>query len=199
MFYIPQLTLVRVWLAQDTPSSKAQARDLLDQLEDIAKGAHLTSALLFILLAQSLLAHQQGDEPAARNHLADAIHLSEPNGIIRPFVDIGPEIAPLLMHLRLQGTGQDTLTQIIEAFPTQHAVDPHKQQGALLEPLTEREFEVLTLLARQKRNRDIADGLVITVGTVKQYTHIIYRKLNVTNRHEAVRKAKALGILSTRM
>jgi LuxR family maltose regulon positive regulatory protein len=195
-FYIPQLTLAKIWLAQDPPASNENGANLLGQLMAIAQSAHLTSALLPVLLVQSLLDEQVGDEATALNHLADAIHLAEPNGIIRAFVDIGSRMANLLVRLGQHGVAQDHIAQIIEAFPIQHAVVSSGHQGALIEPLTDRELEVLTLLAQRKRNQDIADELVITVGTVKQYTHKIYQKLGVKDRHAAVAKAVSLGILT---
>jgi LuxR family maltose regulon positive regulatory protein len=195
MFFIPQLTLVKVWLLQDTPTSRGKATNLLAQLMEIAKGAHLKSAQLPILLLQALLEQKRGNEAAAFKKLEEAFHLAEPNGIIRPFVDLGPQMAKLLIELRQRGVEQDYITQVIEAFPTQHPVVSPTHRGALIEPLTDRELEVLTLLAQRKRNQDIADDLVITLGTVKQYTHNIYRKLDVKSRQEAVAKATSLGIL----
>jgi LuxR family maltose regulon positive regulatory protein len=195
-FYIPQLTLVKVWLAQDTTTSHEKAASLLDHLMGIAKGAHMKSAQLPILLTQALLGNQQDDEVATMDHLEDAIQLAEPNGIIRPFVDLGSEMANLLVRLSQKGVAQDYIAQILEASPIQHPVVSPTHQVALIEPLTDRELEVLALLAQRKRNQDIADELVITVGTVKQYTHNIYQKLGVKDRHAAVTKATSLGILT---
>ncbi|UCD99242.1 MAG: hypothetical protein JSV42_00530 [Chloroflexota bacterium] len=199
MFYIPQLTLVKVWLRQDTPTSRMKAASLLDQLMEISKGAHLKSAKLPILLAQALLEEKMKDEAAALNKLKEAIHLAEPNGILRPFLDLGPQMTRLLVLLSQQGIAQDYVAKILKAFPGQHPVVSTTQQDALIEPLTARELQVLTLLAQRKRNQDIADNLVITLGTVKQYTHAIYRKLGVKDRHAAVAKATSLGILTPEM
>ena len=181
---------------QDTAASYEKAADLLRQLMEIAKSAHLKSAQFPILLMGALLEQKRGNEAAAFNQLEEAIHLAEPNGIIRPFVDLGPPMASLLMDLRQQGVAQDYIAQLIEAFPREHVMAPRADQGALIEPLTDRELEVLTLLAQHKRNQDIADDLVITLGTVKQYTHTIYQKLGVKGRHAAVAKATSLGILT---
>ncbi len=68
-------------------------------------------------------------------------------------------------------------------------------QGKLIEPLTERELEVLALLVKRRTNKEIAAELVISPGTVKQHAHNIYQKLNVKGRRQAVREAIALGIL----
>jgi LuxR family maltose regulon positive regulatory protein len=196
MFYIPQLTLTRVWLAQGTSTSYEKAVSLLNQLMGIAKGAHLKSAQLSILLMQALLEQKRGHEAAAFKITEESIYLAEPNGIIRPFVDLGPKMAGLLQQLRKQGVAQDYIAQLIEAFPREHVVASHANQGSLIEPLTHRELEVLTLLSYRKRNQDIADELVVTLGTVKQYNHTIYQKLGVKDRHAAVAKATRLGILT---
>jgi LuxR family maltose regulon positive regulatory protein len=144
---------------------------------------------------RALLEQKRGNKAAAFNQLEEAIHLAEPNGIMRPFVDLGPPMASLLMDFRQQGVAEDYIAQLLEAFPGEHVVASRAAQSALIEPLTDRELEVLTLLAQRKRNQDIADELVITLGTVKQYTHAIYQKLGVKDRHAAVAKATNLGIL----
>jgi LuxR family maltose regulon positive regulatory protein len=197
MFYISQLTLVKVWLALDTAASLEKAADLLRQLMEISKDAHLRSAQLPILLMSALLEQKLGDEAAAFNTLEKAIHLAEPNGIIRPFVDLGAQMASLLMRLRQHSVSPDFIYQIIDAFPAKEQDASPIPQNALIEPLTDRELEVLALLAQRKRNQEIADDLVITLGTVKQYTHNIYQKLGVKGRHAAVAKATRLGILTT--
>ncbi len=195
-FYIPQLTLVKVWLMQDTHTSYEMAASLLDQLMGIANSAHMKSAQLPVLLMQALLEQKRGNKAAAFNKLEEAIYLTEPNGTLRPFVDLGPQKARLLMDFRQQGVAEDYIAQLLEAFPREHVVAMQAGQGALIEPLTDRELQVLALLAQRKRNQDIADKLVITLGTVKQYTHNIYRKLDVNNRQEAVAKATSLGIFT---
>jgi LuxR family maltose regulon positive regulatory protein len=66
---------------------------------------------------------------------------------------------------------------------------------ALIEPLSQRELEVLHLIALGRTNKEIAQQLVVAPGTVKAHTSHIYRKLVVTNRTEAVARARQLGIL----
>jgi LuxR family maltose regulon positive regulatory protein len=162
----------------------------------IAKGAHLKSAQLPILLAHALLEQKRGHKAPAFKKTEEAIHLAKANGIIRPFVDLGPKMAGLLMDLNKQDVAQDYTARLLEAFPREHVMAPRADQGSLIEPLTDRELEVLTLLSYRKRNQDIADELVVTLGTVKQYNHTIYQKLGVKDRHAAVAKATRLGILT---
>jgi DNA-binding CsgD family transcriptional regulator len=67
----------------------------------------------------------------------------------------------------------------------------------LIEPLTQREFEILELLGKRMTNKEIAAELYISVGTVQQHLNHIYAKLNVKGRREAIAKAKALALLPT--
>jgi LuxR family maltose regulon positive regulatory protein len=196
-FYIPQLTLIKVWMAQDTVASHEKAADLMDQMMEIAKGAHLRSAQFPILLMGALLEQKLGDEAAAFNKLEEAIHLAEPNGILRPFVDLGPRMAVKLEGLREQGYSKKYINRILKTFPKTSVEIQSSKEDQIVEPLTERELEILTLLAMQLSNKEIAERLVISKGTVKQHTHKIYQKLGVNGRWQAVTEATRLGILPT--
>lgn len=195
LFFVPQFTLVKVWLAQDAPANWDRARNLLAQMVEIAQNAHLQSVQVSILLLQSLLDDRQGDELAALGKLEQAIHLAEPNGIIRLFADLGPSMADLLNRLHEQGVSKRYIKQILKAFPESSAESPTADQAQIFEPLTERELEILGLLARQLSNQEIAEHLVISKGTVKQHTHNIYQKLGVKGRWQAVTEATRLGII----
>ena len=89
---------------------------------------------------------------------------------------------------------QGYISQILDAFPGAEISELSVSRVALVEPLTDREMEVLGLLAQQLTNKEIAAELVISHGTVKQHTHNIYRKLGVNTRRQAVTKAAELGI-----
>jgi LuxR family maltose regulon positive regulatory protein len=192
-FYIPQLTLVKVLLAQDTTASRKQAGDLLAKLyEHVLNDKH---HLIEVLALQALLDDAQDDQVGALDKLERAIHLAEPGGFIRQFVDLGPRIAYLLMRLGQQDVYQDYVAQILKAFPQAQPAPLSAAQEQLVEPLTNRELEVLALLAQQLSNKEIAEKLVISKGTVTQHTHNIYRKLNVSSRWQAVTEAEGLGIL----
>jgi LuxR family maltose regulon positive regulatory protein len=206
-FYIPQLTLVKVLLALDTTVSRKQATALLAKLYDHT----LTDKryMIEVLALQALLDEAQGDQVGARDKLERAIQLAEPGGFIRLFVDLGPKIAGLLRQLRRHGVAPHYISQILDAFgaerqsPSQatessQTTGPNGQSsasGGLVESLTNRELDVLTLLAQGLTNKEIAAQLVLAPGTVAQYTHIIYQKLAVKNRRQAAIKATELGIL----
>ncbi len=214
-FHVPQLTLTRLLLAKDSATSRQQAADLLAQVCEFVERTHNTRFRIEVLALQAQLDDVQDDGSAALDKLERAVRLAEPGGWIRLFVDLGPRIAILLDRFHSRGVAPDYVAQILAAFqPTDHrqqmtalptgglpsVVDRPSSpvpNGAdeLIDPLTNREHEVLALLARQLSNKEIAARLVITPGTVKQHTHHIYQKLNVRTRWQAVTSAEALGIL----
>ena len=135
-FYVPQLTLVKVWLTQNSETSRKQAADLLTQLQEFVERTHNTRFLIEVLALQALLANAHGDEVIARDKLAQAVHLAQPGGFIRLFVDLGPQMADLLRRLRSQGAVPQYIGQILDAFPADLRSKTNRI-GNLLEPLTE--------------------------------------------------------------
>ena len=150
--------------------------------------------------------------------LAEALSLAEPGGFIRIFVDLGPKMADLLRQLVKQNIAVGYIGKILAAFSedaqraTPDATDPNAPSPhlplspspgptisqTLIDPLTNRELDVLDLLAQRLSNKEIAAKLFISTTTVKGHLQDIYGKLNVKKRREAVEKAEALGILSHR-
>jgi LuxR family maltose regulon positive regulatory protein len=215
--FSPHLTLVKVWLAQDTPASRGQAADLLEKVKEFVETTHNTRFLIETLALQALLYDVEGDEPAALDALEHPITLAEAGGFIRLFVDLGPSMARLLDQLHRQGVAPNYITQILAAFGTKDDADadirrrtdagpsslvpPALRAGAsvgpsspLIEPLTHREQDVLELLAQRLSNKEIAEHLVISHHTVKGYTKSIFAKLNVNNRRQAAIRARELGL-----
>jgi LuxR family maltose regulon positive regulatory protein len=207
------LTLVKVWLAQDTPASRERATELLGRVEEFCKFSHTTRFLIEALALQALLLDTEGDEPAALAALERAVALAEPGGFLRLFVDLGRPLDRLLDRLRGQGVAPGYITRILAAFETkgetsasaggrtmpEPSSDPpsaaHGASSPLVEPLTPREMEVLELLGRHLTNKEIAAELVISPDTVKSHTLSIYSKLDVRRRQLAVARARTLDIL----
>ena len=201
--FSPHLTLVKIWLAQDTPASRQQAADLLDELREFVEATHNTRFLIEVLALQSVLHDRRGEQQTALELLGQAVALAEPGGFIRLFVDLGSPMASLLERLRWQGGARGSsafeyITSILTAFETKvggRATDV-TPSSALVESLTPRELDVLALLGRRLTNKEIAAELVISPETVKTHTLNIYRKLDVRNRRQAVARARELGLLS---
>ena len=212
-FYVPQLTLVRVLLAQNTTDSREQAAGLLKQLYDFVTFTHNIRFQIDVLSLQALLHDAQGEGTVAIEKLAQALALAEPGGFIRPFVDLGPQMADLLKQLIKQNVAVGYIGRIMAAFKEdEHRAMPvatdHESQSPrlpiplspssqpLVEPLTNRELEILDLVTQRLSAKEIAAKLFISTGTVKKHLSNIYGKLNVSNRRQAGEKAVALGILT---
>jgi LuxR family maltose regulon positive regulatory protein len=120
--------------------------------------------------------------------------LAEPEGYVRTFADLGLPLARLLQKARSRGVRPEYIETLLAAFGGQAAEDSG-EQPSLPEPLTEREAEVLRLVAAGLTNREIAEQLVISAETVKKHSGNIYSKLGVGNRIQAVARARELGVL----
>ena len=179
----------------------ACASRLLERLFAAAKAGGQTTRLIEILLLQAMTFHARGDTTRALGKLEHAFKLAEPEGFVRIFVDEGPPMAHLLYKALTRGIAPEYVRRLLAAFPVAEPeqADPSKTQAstsALVEPLSARELEVLQLIAVGLTNQQIADELVISVGTAKWYTGQIYGKLAVSNRTQAVAKARELKLLS---
>ena len=207
-FYMPQVTLIRILLAQGTRDSRQQAADLLDQLHDFLVSIHNNRFRIDTLALQALLHDARGEEPAALESLAQALNLAEPGGFIRLFVDLGPQMADLLKQLVKQNVAVNYIGEILAAFKEDEdramqdesdhltAQSPPLSTQPLVERLTNRELEILNLLGQWLQNKEIAAELFISPLTVKKHLDNIYGKLNVSGRRQAVEQARDLGILA---
>jgi LuxR family maltose regulon positive regulatory protein len=180
------LTLARVLLAQGNPG---QAERLLDRLLHCAESAGRMGRVIETLVLQSLALQAQNRLPQALVCLERALSLAEPEGYVRTFVDEGAPMAALLQRALARGVMPDYVGRLLAAF------DQAVGAQLLIEPLTGRELEVLSLLAAGLRNQEIADQLVISLATVKRHISNIYGKLGVSHRTQAIARARALGLL----
>ena len=152
-----------------------------------------------MLVLQALAIEAEGEQDQAVQVLLDALALAEPGGFIRTFVDEGPPMAHLLSQVAAQGMMPDYLGKLLAADETKvqqrahHSSWPPTQP--LLEPLSQREVEVLQLIAQGRSDQEISKRLVLAVSTVKGHNRNIFSKLQVHRRTEAVARARALGLL----
>jgi len=155
-----------------------------------------------ILILQALSLQAQGDTDQAITTLEQALTLAEPEGFIRVFVDAGPPMARLLYEAVTRGIAPDYARRLLAAFPVTEPerADPSETQvpkSELVELLSERELEVLQLIAEGLTNPEIASRLFLSLNTVKVHARNIYGKLGVHNRTQAVARARVLGVLSS--
>ena len=190
--------LIALGTAHPEESYLQDAVTLLDELLDIAQENGWGNKVIEILCLQALAASlQDKNDDRALSTLSKALQKAEPEGFIRTFMDEGPALARLLYTLLEKDPTNDYLSKLIAAFPAAKPQD-HKlkqDQSGLVEPLSEREIEVLELMAEGLTYQGIAEQLYISPHTVKTHSRNIYAKLDVGNRTLAVGKARTLGIL----
>ncbi len=173
---------------------------LLQQLLEAAEAGGRTSRAIEILMLQTLASQSGGDTAQAMSTFEQALTLAEPEGFIRIFVDEGTPMARLLYEALTRGIAPDYTRRLLAAFPVveqEHndSLQTQATKSELVEPLSERELEVLQLIAEGLTNQEIASSLYLSLNTVKVHTRNIYGKLGVNNRTQAVARARSLGIL----
>jgi LuxR family maltose regulon positive regulatory protein len=194
------LTLARTRLAERSFEGVGQ---LLERLLALAETQKRTGSVIEILLTQALLRQAQGNQPQALAALERALTLTEPEGHIRIFVDEGEAMRALISDFRLTiaPRGHPLLgyvDRILDFFPQpkedelQSKIANHKSK--MVEPLSEREMEVLRLLRSELSGPEIAGRLIVSLNTLRTHTKNIFNKLGVNNRRAAVRRAEELEL-----
>jgi LuxR family maltose regulon positive regulatory protein len=189
---IEYLSLARVLLVQERWD---EASALLEWLLADAKERGNRGVRIEALVLSALALQAWGDMGQAVAKLRDALTLAEPGGYVRIFVDEGVPMAGLLRRVLARGVAPAYTQKLLGAFTEPAQSADGRTAASLLEPLSERELEVLRLVAAGMTNRQIAEDLVIAVSTVKSHTHSIYGKLGVKNRTQAIAQARALDLL----
>ena len=202
----PHLAKAQILLARGTDADVQAALEILDALLDIAQRSFSVRFQIEILALRALALEKQEKAAAALAALERAVELARRGGFIRVFVDLGPPMQTLLLRLAGRGFAAETVRRILAAFPeTRQKIEPvaagsqvRAANGELIEPLTNREIDVLVLLRERLSNKEIAQMLGLSVMTVKRHTSNIYGKLCVSKRRDAVVKAEILEILPPR-
>jgi LuxR family maltose regulon positive regulatory protein len=211
--YHQAVTLVRLRLAQSRRESQAQflleAGEIINRLLAAAQAKAWWGHVIELSILQGLLCQSQGDAAgmlaSLDQALDQALTLAEPEGYVRSFVDEGEPMATLLRQALSRGIRLDYVNKLLAAFNTGGPADKETEQESplvshppaplLIEPLTERELELLRLVAGGHSNQEIAQALFLAVGTVKKHLNNIFGKLGVSSRTQAVARARELDLL----
>jgi LuxR family maltose regulon positive regulatory protein len=205
---LAHLTQARVLIARNKPD---EAIYLLPCLEDSARSGGRQGRLIEIMALKALALQAVEDGTQADLALTESLALAESEGYVRIFLDEGRPMQRLLTRW-LAHTGAGPLRDYAIHLLSQFDAEPHVEIAArekaytagdlsassgqaLVEPLSQRELEVLHLMALGRTNQEIARQLIVSPGTVKAHTASIYRKLDVANRTEAAARARKLGLL----
>jgi len=207
------ITLARLLIAEYQHNhgerSIQKAVGLLERLLIAAEEQKRMGSVLEILITQALAYQAQGNLPLALASLERALTLAEPEGYLRLFVDEGEPVRLLLLDLRSRIGKQSSvqghqghpllisIEKLLSAFEPVVEKQPTTRPGQadMVEPLSERELEVLRLIAQGLTNAEISRRLVLALSTVKGHNLRIFGKLQAQNRSEAVARARELGLL----
>ena len=192
------ITLARALLARSTRDrsdpSRREAMGLLERLLPAADVGGRTGSTIELLVLQAIAHQRRGDVPEALAPLERALSLAESEGYRRIFVDEGSPMAVLLEAAAKRGIAPTYVRQLLTAFGTPEHRTPDNQD--LIEPLSDRELDVLRLLGTDLTGPDIALELMVSLNTMRTHTKHIYAKLGVNSRRAAVRRAQERGVLS---
>jgi LuxR family maltose regulon positive regulatory protein len=198
------ISQARVHLAQGDPSA---AQALLSPLRQLMEAKGWQDERLKVMVFQAVVHHAHGEKDKAVQLLSDALALAEPCGFIRLFVDEGEPMRVAISEFRLsigkQPRSQDHkllgyVDKLLAAFAQPAAMPQSKienPKSEMLEPLSQRELEVLQLVAQGLSNHEIGERLFLALDTVKGHNRNIYSKLQVQRRTEAIARARELGLL----
>ncbi|MEM9215404.1 MAG: tetratricopeptide repeat protein [Cyanobacteria bacterium P01_F01_bin.150] len=206
----------------DTDEMMPEAMDLLNRLLAAAEEKERTGSIIKILVVLALANEAQGDIAAATLCLERALTLAKPEGYVRIFAECGPPMARLLREAMTHGITPTYTTRLLTTLDTWGQLPRPKAEGRrqkaensiqdskfktpplshspksqlpLIDPLSQRELEVLRLLNTELSGPEIARELVVALSTVRTHTKRIYSKLNVTNRRAAVKRAAELDLI----
>ena len=189
----------RVHLAQGDPST---ALAVLEPLRGQAEAKGWEDERLKVMVLQAVALHAHGEKDKAVQLLGDALSLAEPGGFIRIFVDEGIPMAHLLSEAAAQRIMPEYTGKLLAIFEAEKQksedksyLSPTSPTQSLIEPLSQRELEVLQLIAEGLSNREIGERLFLALITVKGHNQRIFGKLQVQRRTEAVARARELGLL----
>ena len=208
--YVKNIILARILIAQgrselsQTKSDQRlqEASILLDKLVDLVESSGSLKYVVETRAVQAMAFHALGDLQKALQALERALTVAEPEGFVRTFIDEGEPMKKLLGEAVNRGIMPAYVGQLLSAFDDNKASlqDAPPYQTAYSQPLVEslsnREVEVLQLIAAGCTNQEIGEKLVLSLYTVKSHARNIYGKLGVKNRTEAVARARSIGLLS---
>jgi LuxR family maltose regulon positive regulatory protein len=196
------ITYLRILLAEGEASKALYMAEIM--IKD-CQGFGRKGVLLGLLPLKSLILNAMGKTEAALRELERALAMAEPQGYKRGFVQCGKPLVPLLRQAVETGVQPAFALEILEAIEGSGSPKPGRAAATvrdraasgegLLEPLSQREIEVLGWMAKGCTNQEIAQEMILSLHTIKSHARNIYGKLDVKNRTEAVTRARLLGLL----
>ena len=201
---VPVLTQCRAWIASGTRENLSRAIGQLVSVRRQVEALHFTPQVIEILVLQAVALEKKGMTDEAHAALDEAIAMGAPRGFVRPFIEGGSTMAALLDGRRSRSENRHFTHRLLAAFESEDRPSStdlpsvrRPSSPGTVDSLTTRQIEILELLRKRLRDKEIAEELVISPATVHQHLKQIYRKLGVNGRRHAVEKAESLGILGS--
>ena len=201
-----QITFARMLLSQykndHVKNFLNDAIGLLERLLKAAEAGGRNGSVIEILTLQALAYQMREDISPALSTFEHALKLAEPEGYVRVFVDEGKDLETILRKASVQKIMPEYTARLLSAFEAERkGLDVETPpsaapvSGSLIEPLSQRELDILRLFKTELSGPEIAQELVIALSTVRTHTKSIYNKLNVNSRRAAVKRATELGLI----
>jgi LuxR family maltose regulon positive regulatory protein len=200
-FVEPCVTYCRALLAVDTPGNLIEAEERLRALAASGRAVHNHCQIINLKALLAVVCAKLDRMDEAHTALGEAVVLAKPGRFVFPFLEIGPPMAELLADFPVPRGSSAQVARIRSALADSEQdrdADAQRRRAAaaMIDPLTTREQEILDLLAKRLRDKEIAERLFITPSTVNSHTKTLYQKLGVRNRRAAVAKAAEMGLLA---
>jgi LuxR family maltose regulon positive regulatory protein len=198
----PRLTRSKVLIALGTPAALDEADRLLAEFVVFARSRHIQLALIEGLAVQALLYQAKGDSATAVNTLLESLEMAAPEHVVQRYAYLGPGLASILRRLLAERAPHPHALVVLAALEALLAAQPANSPSAqvssrepVANPLTDRELQVVRLLALRLTNNEIGDELFISPITVKHHIANIAGKLGVSGRRAAVEQAREFGLV----
>jgi len=197
---LARVRIARYYRQHDEPAL-SQTSAIIEPALEQAQASGLRFNVVRLLILHALALYAQGETTSAIPALKRALTLATPENYVRSFLDLGKPMEELLRWILEGGALSEPhlrvyVSQLLSQFAVGFPIQASQPTGdTLIEPLTERELEVLRLIAEGLSNREIGERLFLALSTVKGHNQIIFDKLQVQRRTEAVARARELGLL----
>lgn len=179
-----------------------EGKEILNTMHDILRDSDRKDSLIKVLILLSIACKLEGNEGEALLRLRQALELAYEGGYIRVFVDYGKVLANLLCELlreenKISNSSSHIIDYILKLLPYFDYTDYifNIEEDTFIEPLTQREVEILKHISGGLRNDQIAEMLFVSKSTIKKHINNIYRKLSIENRHQAIAISKKFNLL----
>jgi LuxR family maltose regulon positive regulatory protein len=190
------LIQARVFITQGDFSASLGVLEIFRQTAEVKAWASL---LIQVMAVQSIALYKNGEKEKAVELIGEVLARAEPEGFLRLFLDEGDAMAELLSIAAAQGIRPDYVNRLLTAFKGEMKDERPKASvpgsSSLIEPLSQRELEILKLIAQGLSNREIGERLFLALDTIKGYNRKIFDKLQVQSRTEAIACTRELGLL----